>query len=104
MVANGGNLGFKPPHPGEFIREELDEMNMTISQFARHLGVSKQSVSELLNENRSVSVDMAVRLGKAFKNGARFWLTLQMQHDLWDRENSPELYVDPLTWDGSDAA
>ena len=60
---------------------------MTIKNIARHLGVSRVALSELVNEKRSVSMEMAQRLGKAFGNGARFWLALQMQYDLARRTN-----------------
>lgn len=81
-------LGFEPPHPGEYLREDiLPAIDMNITQLAEHLGVSRQSISRLVNERCSVSVEMAQRLGQAFENGARYWLTLQMQHDLWKAEN-----------------
>jgi plasmid maintenance system antidote protein VapI len=47
---------------------------------------------------------MAIRLGQAFKNGARFWLALQMQHDLWISERKGKPAVKPLDWDGGLAA
>lgn len=90
-------LGFRPPHPGEYLREDvLPELGMTVAQFADHLGVSRQTASRLINEKSAVSMEMAVRLGRAFKNGARFWLALQMQHDLWDAERNAKITVVPL--------
>lgn len=97
-------IGFRPPHPGEYLREDiLPSLGMTVAQFAEHLGVSRQTASRLINERTHVSTDMAIRLGQAFRNGARFWLALQMQRDIWDRQRSISAKVNPLTW-RSDAA
>ena len=105
METNAGELGFKPPHPGEYIREDLlPALNMNASSLAKHLEVSRQTVSNILCEKRSISTDMAIRLGKAFKNGARFWLALQMQHDLWIEERNSDVSVEPITWGDNSAA
>lgn len=95
---------FKPAHPGEHLREDvLPDLNMSAAQFARHLGVSRQAVSQLLQEKRGVSTDMAIRLGAALGNGARFWLALQMNYDLWMAEHTP-CDVKRLEWKADDAA
>lgn len=105
MGDRDGELGFRPPHPGEYLKEDiLPELGMTVSRLATHLGVTRQSTSRLLNEKSAVSMDMAVRLGQAFKNGARFWLALQMQHDLWEAEHKNKIKVEPINWDGASAA
>jgi addiction module HigA family antidote len=97
--------GFPPPHPGEYLREDiLPALAMSVKALAAHLGVSRQSLSELINERRSVSVEMAQKLGKVFGNGARFWLALQMQHDLWQAEQAGDVDVEPLDWEGKHAA
>jgi addiction module HigA family antidote len=90
---------FPVPHPGEHLREDvLPALDMTIKDFAGHLGVSRVALSEVLNERRSISIDMAQRLGKALGNGARFWLALQMQHDLWHAERRAKVDIKPLKW------
>lgn len=94
-----------PPHPGEYIREDiLPALNMTIGELAKHLGVTRTSLSQLVNERRDVSLEMAQRLGQAFGNGARFWLALQMQHDIWKAERNSKIQVDRIRWRGSEAA
>ena len=104
MVSKTESLGFQPPHPGEYLREDiLPALGMTASAFARHLGVSKQTVSELLAEKRAISTDMAIRLGIALRNGARFWLAMQLQHDLWIEERQKTFRIEPLNWN-ADAA
>ena len=75
----------RPPHPGEFLREDyLPECGLTVATLAQKLGVSKQTVNELLRERRAVSPDMALRLGRLFGTSAQFWLNLQRNIDLWD--------------------
>ena len=99
------DLAFPRPHPGEYLREDiLPALGLSVKALAAHLGVSRQSLSELVNERRTVSVEMAQRLGKGFGNGARFWLALQMQHDLWKAEQTGDVDVKLLDWEGKHAA
>jgi addiction module HigA family antidote len=105
MGNDAEEMKMAPSHPGELIREDiLPALGMTIKDLAEHLGVSRVALSELVNERRSVSLEMAQRLGKAFGNGARFWLTLQMQHDIWQAEQNSKVSVKPLKWKKSNAA
>ena len=82
-----------PPHPGEILREMyFDPLQMTVTAAAERLGVSRQSLSELLNGHNGISADMAIRLGKAFPNtDIRFWLGLQLQYDTWQAEQRAPL-------------
>ena len=99
MGDDQNNLPFPPPHPGEVLREDvLPALGMQVKELADHLGVSRQSLSYLLHEKRAVSVEMAQRLGQAFQNGARFWLALQMQRDIWEAEHKKNISVAPLNW------
>ncbi len=105
MVNDLEDIGFCPPHPGEYLREDiLPALNMTQLQLARHLGVTRQSLSGLINEKKSVSIDMAQKLGQAFENGTRFWLALQLQHDVWRAEKNRKDRISPLKWDETSAA
>jgi len=75
----------RPIHPGEILREEfLPDYDLTIAGLASALGVSRQSINELLRERRAVSPEMALRLSRLFGNSAAFWLNLQREVDLWD--------------------
>ncbi len=79
----------KPTHPGAILREDvLPALRMTQTEFAQRLGVSRLTVSEIVNEKRPVSVDMAIRLGKLLGNGAGLWLRLQQTLDVWKLEQS----------------
>jgi len=72
-----------PPHPGEIVRKDcLEPLNLTVTEAAEGLGVSRQTLSELVNGRRGISPNMAIRLSKAFGGSPESWLTQQMQYDL----------------------
>lgn len=73
-----------PPHPGEILKElYLQPLELTIIEVAKGIGVSRKSLSELVNGKFGVSPDMAIRLAKAFATSPESWLNLQQQYDLW---------------------
>ncbi|MEK7748390.1 MAG: HigA family addiction module antitoxin [Nitrospirota bacterium] len=73
-----------PTHPGEMLREDfLPDYRLTVSDFAKAIGVSRQTVNELLRERRAVSSEMALRLSRLFGNTPEFWLNAQRAFDLW---------------------
>lgn len=99
MGADQNLPAFEPPHPGEYIRKDiLPALGMTITDLAEHLGVTRASLSELVNCKRDLSLEMAQRLGQAFRNGTRFWLSLQMQRDIWLAERNSRVSVKPIDW------
>ena len=74
-----------PTHPGALLREDiLPALEMTQTELARRLGVSRLSVSELLHERRALSPEMAVRLGSLLQTSAESWLAMQGAVDLWE--------------------
>ena len=76
-----------PPHPGEIIRTLwLRPLGLTVTDAAAALGVSRKTLSALLNGRAGVSPEMAVRLSMAFGTSAESWLNQQMQYDLWHAE------------------
>jgi len=84
-IPNTTGMQRRPTHPGEMLREDfLPDYGLTISSLARAIGVSRQSISELLRERRSVSPEMALRLARLFGNSPEFWLNVQRAVDLWD--------------------
>ncbi len=86
-IENTRERKIRPTHPGEMLREDfLPDYGLTVSSLARALGVSRQSVNELLRERRAVSPEMAIRLSRLFGNTPEFWLTAQLAVDLWDAE------------------
>ena len=78
-----------PPHPGEVLRELcLDPLGITVTDAAAALGVSRKTLSAILNGRSGISPEMAIRLGKAFDTSPESWLNQQMQYDLWEAEQS----------------
>lgn len=78
-----------PSHPGKIIRMHyLEPMGLTVTALAEHLGVSRKTLSKVVNERGSVTPDMAQRLGRAFDTGPELWLNLQKNRDLWDSEHT----------------
>ena len=72
-----------PPHPGEILRELcLDPLGLTVTQAAGALGVSRKTLSSILNGHSGISAEMAIRLSIAFNTTAESWLLQQLQYDL----------------------
>jgi antitoxin HigA-1 len=69
-------------HPGEHLSDQLKELSMSAAEFARHIKVPTNRVTELINGRRAVTADTALRLAIAFNTSARFWMNLQVLHDL----------------------
>lgn len=93
------NTGMKrrPTHPGEMLREDyMPDFELTVSAMARAIGVSRQSVNELVRERRAVSPDMALRLGRLFGNRPEFWLDAQRAVDLWDARQATQSAVEKI--------
>jgi len=78
-----------PPHPGEVLRELcLEPLGLSVTRAAEALGVSRKTLSAILNERAGISPEMAIRLSKAFGTSAESWLNQQSQYDLWVAEKS----------------
>jgi addiction module HigA family antidote len=78
-----------PPHPGEVLRQLcLEPLNLTVTDAARSLGVSRKALSSILNGRAGISPEMAVRLSMAFNTSAESWLNQQLQYDLWNAEKN----------------
>ena len=73
-----------PNHPGGIMcRQYLEPLGLTVSELAKTLGVSRKTVSKIINERGSISADMALRLSRAFDTTPQLWLNLQQNYDLW---------------------
>ncbi|TGG89407.1 addiction module antidote protein, HigA family [Natronospirillum operosum] len=76
-----------PPHPGEVIRELcLEPLGLSVTEAAEALGVSRKTLSAILNGRAGISPEMAIRLSIAFDTTAESWLTQQFQYELWYAE------------------
>lgn len=80
-----------PPHPGEIVKKDcIDPLNLTITEAADGLGVSRKHLSALVNGRAGISPNMAIRLSKAFGGSPESWLSQQMQYDLRQAEEEEE--------------
>lgn len=76
-----------PPHPGEILRSLcLEPLNLSVTDAAKALGVSRKTLSAVLNGRAGISPEMAVRLSIAFDTSSESWLNQQVQYDLWQAE------------------
>ncbi len=80
------NNGLPPIHPGEFLAEILEELEMSQARFARAIGVSPMRVSHIINHSRPVTAELALRFGRAFGQSPQYWLNLQAVYDLKQAE------------------
>jgi len=85
-----------PPHPGEIVKYEcLEPLGLSVTRAAEGLGITRQALSDLINGKSGVSVDMAIRLSKAFGSTPETWLGMQMAYDLWQaRERAESIQVE----------
>jgi len=80
----------RPSHPGSIIRGlYMEPLKLTVTALAVHLGVSRKTLSKVVNERGSITPDMAQRLGRAFDTGPELWMNLQKACDLWDSGHAP---------------
>lgn len=87
----------KPPHPGEILREELlPRLGMTAAELAEHLEIAPSVIDAILAERRGIKMKLAQRLGVALGTGARYWLALQMQHDVYMAERTAPVSIAPI--------
>ncbi len=92
-----------PPHPGEIVRMEcLEPLGLTVTRAAEGLGVTRQALSDLVNEKAGVSVEMSIRLSLAFGSSPETWLALQTAYDLWRaRDRAKQIQVERFTATGT---
>ena len=85
-----------PTHPGRILKDfYLSPLGITNTKLAQTLGVSRKAISQITNERKSVTPDMALRLSRAFPNtSAEFWLNLQKNYDLWHASRDSKAWQD----------
>ena len=84
-----------PWHPGEIVKYEcLEPLGLSITEAAKGLGVTRQALYDVINERAGISLDMAIRLSKAFGSTPETWLGMQLAYDLWQaRDRAKEIKV-----------
>jgi addiction module HigA family antidote len=81
-----------PPHPGRILKQEcLEPLGMSITEASLKLGISRTTLSEVVNGRAGISPTMALKLAKAFNTSPEFWLKMQMQYDLAKARNTAKL-------------
>ncbi len=88
-----------PPHPGEVLQHTvLGDGDLSVTEFAKSLGVSRVTLSRVVNDRAAISADMALRLADALGGSAESWLRLQASHDLWHaaKKRRPKVKVRAL--------
>ncbi len=88
---------FNPPHPGELLQDTvLAESRISVTEFAKKLGVSRVALSRVVNSRAAVSADLALRLAAALGGSAESWLQMQAAYDLWHAAKKRRPKVHPL--------
>ncbi|ACL32056.1 HigA family addiction module antitoxin [Glaesserella parasuis] len=85
---------YNPAHPGLILREYIEGYNVT--EVAKRLGVTRVTLSRILNGKAAISPEMALRLSQLLKTSPELWLGLQSQYDLWQLEQRPSFNIQPL--------
>lgn len=81
-----------PPHPGELLKElYLEPLGLTVTKAAEGLGVTRKTLSAIINQRQGISPEMALRLSKAFKTSADVWMKMQLAYDLWQAQRKLNL-------------
>ena len=81
----------EPNHPGRILYEDyIEPLNLKISGLAKCLGVSRKAISAIVNERKSITPDMALRLSMAFDTTPELWINLQKNYDLWHAANKSD--------------
>jgi addiction module HigA family antidote len=89
--------GLPPMHPGELLREDvLPALGRSKAEIARLLGISRQTLYDILAEKQPVTPGMALRLGKLLGNGPTLWLNLQRRYDLWQAERELKREIEAM--------
>ncbi len=94
----------KPTHPGQILKEDyVEPLGLTITELSKVLGISRKTLSKIINERGSITPEMALRLSRAFNTSPEFWLNLQRNYDLWKatQKSSDWESISPLV--GSEA-
>ena len=86
------NEMYNPPHPGEVLKElYLEPLELTVTDAAKGLGITRKTLSAIINQRQGISPEMALRLSKAFNTSPDLWIKMQMKFDLWKAQENVNL-------------
>src|ERR1019366_6158071 len=86
-----------PPHPGRIIKEALESIPMSVTAFAKHIGVSRVMLSRVLNERAGITPEMSIKISEAFGQGqGDIWFLVQNEHDYWKASQAKRKKVGAL--------
>lgn len=88
-----------PTHPGAIIKYDyLEPLSLSVTDLAKHLGVSRIIASKIVNERAPVTADMALRLAKVFNTTPHLWLSMQKEYDLWHAEHDTDTWQNAVSF------
>lgn len=92
---------YNPPHPGRILKEALEALPMSVTEFAAHIGVSRVALSRVLNQRAGFTPEMSIRVSQAFGQGqGDIWFKMQNKHDFWQVSQKKRKKIRELTWEG----
>jgi addiction module HigA family antidote len=96
---------YNPPHPGRMIKDALPEIPMTVSEFAAHIGVSRVTLSRIINQRAGITAEMSIKLSQAFgQPSPDLWFKMQNDYDFWQALQAKRKKVRPIKIKLSEAA
>lgn len=88
---------YNPAHPGAVLRDVLESVPMTVGEFAAHIGVSRNTLSRILNEHAAITPEMSLKLSEAFnQDSPDIWFRMQNQYDFWHAKQAKRKKVRPI--------
>jgi addiction module HigA family antidote len=88
---------YNPAHPGAIIKDALEAIPMTVGEFAAHIGVSRNTLSRILNEHAAVTPEMSIKVAEAFGQAQTdIWFRIQNTHDFWQAKQAKRTKVRPI--------
>lgn len=88
---------YNPPHPGGIVKEALEHIPMTVTEFAAHIGIARGTLSRILNERAGITPEVSMKLSEAFRqNQPDLWFKMQNDYDFWQASQAKRKKVRPV--------
>jgi antitoxin HigA-1 len=90
-----------PPHPGRILKDTLEEIPITVGDFAAHIGIARNTLSRIVNERAGITPEVSIRISQAFgQPSGDIWYKMQTDYDYWKASQAPRKKVRQLSWQG----